>query len=112
MIGLPHVVDVFGEVDGTDPDGNPVRVPSTTPTKVRCRVAPLSSEEAAAIGQAATSTARVIAARWPLGAWSSVVWQGRTWDIVGEPQRHPGASPATTHVSVLIRSRVSEREVP
>lgn len=108
-VSLPHVVLVHGEITQPDVDGNPVRVPGPTAVRVRCRVSPLSAEEASLLGQDVTSTARVIAQRWPAGAWSSVEWAGRIWDIVGEPQRHPGATPATAHVSVLIRSRVSER---
>lgn len=109
MIGAhPHRVQVYAQVQGVDEDSNPVWRPGTTPTVVRCRVAPVSAEEAAVIGQDVTSLMRVIATRWPVGPWSRVEWGGRTWDVVGEPQRHPGATPATAHVSVLLRSRTPE----
>lgn len=102
------VVLVWPEVEATDGDGNPIRKPAAAPVRVRGIVQPVSAEEAEALGQVVTTIYRLTARTLPAGAFARVEWAGRAWDVVGEPQRHVGASPATRNDSVLLRARSPE----
>lgn len=99
-----ETITVYPQERITDDRGNVLWRPSTTPVRVRCRVQPVTTDEPAVAGQATETTYRVIARDAPLGPWARVEWDGRTWDVVGEPQRYSG-SPATRHVDALIRMR-------
>jgi hypothetical protein len=104
---LSYVTDVvlaFPEVESTDEYGNPVRVPGGTSVEVPCRVQPVSAEEAATLGQETSTVYRILSATWPTGAFGMVTWDGRDWDIEGEPRRSRGSA-ATAHVTVLIKAR-------
>lgn len=98
-------VQVWPEVAGVDVDGNPVRVPASIPVTVRCRVQPLTAEEAP--GDPLATQYRLVSRDWPRGAASKVRWDGRDWDVDGEPRRHSG-SETTRHVTVLLRARGPE----
>ncbi|OLT27792.1 hypothetical protein BJF83_17320 [Nocardiopsis sp. CNR-923] len=100
----PEEVDVYPQVDGTDPDGNPVRGPSDTPTKVYARVQPVTSTDVIAAGQQTTTRYRMITRDAPVGAWARVVWDGRDWDVEGEPLWRNGSS-RTRHVTAILRAR-------
>lgn len=99
-----ETITVYPQERTTDDRGNEVWRPSATPVYVRCRVQPVSADELAVAGQATDTTYRVIARDAPLGPWARVEWVGRTWDVVGEPQRYNGST-ATRHVDALIRAR-------
>lgn len=107
LLDGPEQVTVRPEVEDTDADGNPIRRPGTTTVTLSCRVQPIAADEPAVAGQAIATVYRVIAKTWPPGATSTVTWQGRTWDVLGEPLRH-GGSPAVQHVTILIRARAPE----
>lgn len=100
----PDVVQVWPEVAGTDDDGNPVRVPAATPVTLHMLVQPVSAEESAALGQGVTTIYRAIGRTFPGGAFARVAWDGRDWDVLGEPKRY-NASPRTRHVAVLLMAR-------
>lgn len=100
-----ETVLVWPEVAGTDVDGNPTRVPASSPVTVRCRVQPLTSEETP--GDPLATVYRAVSRDWPRGAASRVSWDGREWDVDGEPKRHSG-SETTRHVTVLLRARAPE----
>lgn len=100
----PQTVLAHPEEDFTDDDGNPAKRPAVTAVAVRAFVQPVSAVESAALGQQATTIYRVIATDWPTGAFGSVEWDGRTWDVLGEPQRRTDSA-GTRHASLLIRSR-------
>lgn len=100
---------VWPEVAGTDADGNPVFTPAADPVSVSGRMDPVTADEDATTGQAVITTYRFLSRTFPGGPFARVQWEGRTWDVVGEPQRRRG-SEATRHVVVLLRSR--DPEVP
>ena len=100
----PEEVIVYPQVTVTDPDGNPLRVPSTEPVTVRAWVHPVTSDDALAAGQQTHTQYRLVARDAPLGAWARVRWGGRDWDLVGEPLRY-GGSPRTRHVTAVLRAR-------
>ena len=102
------LVKVYPEVAGTDADGNPARVAGAAARTVRGRVQPVDAAESAAEGQAVVTTYRLICRSFPAGAFARVVWDGRDWDVVGEPQRSRG-SLRTAHVTVLLQARAPER---
>lgn len=73
------------------------------PVEVKCRVQPTSAAASStADGQAAVLQYRAISRTWPAGVTERVVWDGRDWDVDGEPLRHHG-SDTTRHVTVLMR---------
>lgn len=98
---------VYVEVDGTDGDGNPVKLPSTDPTIVRGRVQPVTSTEDGVVGQEVGTVYKLICRDFPAGAYARVEWQSRTWDVDGEPIRRNG-SDSISHVSVMLRARRPE----
>jgi hypothetical protein len=97
-------VQFYRETETVDGDGNPVKVPSTTPVVVSGRIQP-------AIGSVRfpgdASTVRFITRDVPEGSFSRVVFEGRDYDLLGEPQRQRGSS-RTAHVTLLLRPRVPE----
>jgi hypothetical protein len=103
----PHVVQVWLEVDGTDAEGNPARVPASSPVNVRCSVHYLTTQESAEVGQTTTTRARIYARRFPAGAYARVQWDGRTWDVDGEPRRF-GRTEAVVHDEVDLLARVPD----
>lgn len=105
--GGPDRVDLYPEVESTDDDGNPVRIPAGTPSQsIYTRLHPLSSQEAA--DRAVTVTAYWFSTRdFPAGAWARVVARGRDWDVLGEPGR-PAGSTRTSHSRVIIVARSPE----
>lgn len=100
----PDVVQVWPEVAGVDDDGNPMRVPAANPVTLWMRVQPVSAEEAATLGQGTSTIYRATGRDFPGGAFARVAWDGRDWDVLGEPLRYNG-SPRTRHVSVLLKAR-------
>lgn len=95
---------VYPEVLSDDGYGTEIRVPSLSPVKVRGLMQPVSSEEAVALGQSVGTVYRLIARDLPGGAWAKVAWGGRTWDVLGEPQRRR-YSAMSAHDSVLLLAR-------
>lgn len=98
------VVLVYGETDSEDGDGNPTRVPASSPTTVRGRVQPANAEETTQRGFGVGTYYRFIGRTFPDGAWSRVEWDGRDWDVEGEPLWSRG-SEATRHVTVMLKAR-------
>ena len=89
--------------DDVDADLNPTVTVDGPPVSVSARVFTVSAEESAALGFELNTSQRVYARSWPGDARSRVIWRGRTWDTVGEPQRKSNGI-RTGHVSVLIRT--------
>lgn len=98
-------VQVFPQISTTDGYNNTVLVPGTVPMEVECRVQPVAAADV--VGQLVQADYRIVARDFPRGPFSGIHWDGRDWDIVGEPRRHRG-SPATRHVTVFIKSRSPE----
>lgn len=100
----PDEVDIYPQVETTDDRGNVIHVPAAEPVTVRCRVQPVSSADVAVAGEQVTTVYRLITRDAPLGPWARVEWNGREWDLAGEPLRSNG-SPTTRHVTALLRAR-------
>lgn len=100
-------VQLYPAVAGTDGAGNPMRRPGPTPVTVRAVLQPVSADVQPGTDQVAGATYRLLARHLPAGAWSHLVWAGRTWDLLGEPERRTDSG-MTTHVTVLIRARTAE----
>ena len=103
----PHVVQVYLEVDGTDSEGNPVRVPAGSPIDLPCAVHYITTEESAELGETTVTRARIFVRHFPAGAYAWVDWDGRRWDVQGEPKRF-GRSPAIRHDEVDLLARAPE----
>lgn len=106
LLNGPEALKVHVEVWGWDDLGNPVLLPTGTPVIVRGQVQPVSAEEATHLGQVATTIYRFIGRSFPAGPWSRVEWDGRDWDVHGEPTRSQG-SPHTTNVVAYLVARES-----
>ncbi len=109
LLDGPHVVQVYVEVDDVDDDQNPVRVPGDEPVACRGRMQPAGAEESAAVGVELTTLYRFITRSFPAGASGRVSFDGRDWDVVGEPMRRRDSA-TTSHDTVLLRAR--DQEVP
>lgn len=82
------VVTVYPQVLGTDPYGNPQWKPSATGVEVPAMVWPLSTEELAVLGQQVGEVRRMRPKRGapcPAGPWAQVEFDGRLWEVVGQP---------------------------
>ena len=103
-----ETVEVFPERAGTDEYGNTVVVPgdpaTDIPVLVAARVQPSTAEEDAALGLALSTSYRVVSRDFPGGAPAVLRWDGRLWDVIGEPKRRNG-SPQTRHVTTFIQAR-------
>lgn len=103
-----EVVDVFPEKTGTDEYGNTLLVPgdpeTDMPVPLAARVQPSTAEENAALGLALSTSYRVVSRDFPGGALAVLRWDGRLWDVIGEPKRYNG-SPQTRHVTTFIKAR-------
>lgn len=99
----PQSLQVYPEVVETDAYGNPMRVPGPTPVVVPGRVQPSTADENSLLGQTAFAVVRFIGRTFPGGPWAKVVYDGREWDVVGEPRRHNGIPPG--HVTVYLKAR-------
>lgn len=98
---------VYPMVKILDPDGNEVWQPAEEPVTVRASLQPVTSADALVSGQQVDTVYRVRPVRGtdiPFGAWDRVEWDGRTWDVMGDPTRR-NASPRTRRTVFHIRTR-------
>jgi len=109
LLDTGQVVTLFPDVDGVDGDGNAVRRPGSASQEVVGRWQYLLSTEDTSDGQAVTSQATFLCRSFPAGFAGRVTYDGRDWDVLGEPTKS-GLSPLTTHWTVRLRAR-SPREV-
>ena len=107
------VIKVFPQVLGTDPDGGPQWKPSEVGVDVPVMAWPVSTDELAGNGQRSGETYRVRPKRgvpFPAGPWALVEWQGRTWDVDGEPAEHRRGR-GTRRTTVTIQTQNPRPEV-
>lgn len=111
-MGPRVILEFFPEVDGTDADGTPIRKPGDFPVRVAGFIAPFGKAfedtENTTTGQDITTRYRFWAKRIPPGAFSHVRYDGRDWDVVGEPKRYRGVQQILTHDVIQIRARSPE----
>ncbi len=103
---LPHTVLVFPEVESDDGYDTPTRVPALVPVSVRGWMQPVSAAERQALGQQSATVYRLFAVSIPGGPWARVEWDGRDWDMLGEPLAHDGGGIiALDHMTVTLAAR-------
>lgn len=105
----PDLITIYLSIWAADGDGNYAWRTGTVGVTARARVQPVSSTELAVNGQQVATVARVIARNVPAGPWDRIDYDGRTWDLLGEPERRRD-SPTTTHVTALIHARGVRRD--
>ncbi|WP_461024676.1 hypothetical protein [Thalassiella azotivora] len=95
-------------VAGRDRYNAPTYTPGT-PVEVRGVVQPVQADELQALGAAQTETVYRFIGRgpWPGGVHSTVTWDGREWDQLGEAKVY-STGRRTGHIDVLLRARTSE----
>jgi hypothetical protein len=94
------------ETTADDSYGTPTLVPGGSPVSVAgCWVYPISSEEAQALGELVNTVYAVLAADLPGGAFSSVEWDGRFWEPLGEPLRYRSGFTGTVVMTVYMKAR-------
>lgn len=103
---LPHRVRPVTAVDQLDDYGNPVRVPGPPGAEVPAYVQPVDTSEDVTDGQVRVTRLKVFVGPdvADLDAWSHLLWDGREWELVGDPARHD--TPAGEHHRVLTVRRV------
>lgn len=103
-------VVLIPEIQSTDDLDNPVRVPDPDEdhwVTLHGRVQPSSSTEDVRDGQRVGTFYTFLCREFPAGAFARCVWNGRTWDVDGEPMRHNG-SDTTRHATITFRARTAE----
>lgn len=101
------VILLYPETQTTDGDGNPVRLPGSRPVRVEGRVQALNPRQFAAADEQQVTIRRFLCRKFPAGRWAKVTWDGRSWDVWGEPVRR-GSTPQVAHAEVLLRARDPE----
>lgn len=108
---------VYPEVEVTDEDGNVSRQASPTGVPVQAMVWQYEGEvdtlQPLVVGQQVATIYRVRPVRSadvPVGPWSRVEWDGREWDVDGEPNPHRRGV-GTRRLTFSMRAR-SPGEVP
>jgi hypothetical protein len=94
------------ETVGDDSYGTPTYVSGGMAVAVSgCWVYPISSDEAQALGEQLNTVYAVLAADLPGGAFSSVEWDGRSWEPLGEPLRYRSGFTGTQVMTVYMKAR-------
>lgn len=104
LLDGPDVVELYPDVEDTDRDGNVVRRASDTALPLRGRWEYDTASEASDAGQAVTTLAVLRCRVFPSGFAGRVEFDGRVWDVVGEPTFH-GRGSFVSHVKVQLRAR-------
>lgn len=82
------IVTVYPQVLGADEYGNPQWKPSETGVEVPAMVWPLSTDEPGVNGQQVGEVCRMRPKRGapcPAGPWAQVEYDGRRWEVDGQP---------------------------
>jgi hypothetical protein len=110
LLDSGQTVLAYPDEIGVDDDDNPgQRRPGTESIAVVGRWQYAVPVEDTSEGQRVITRATFIARTWPTGFAGRVEYDGRDWDVIGEPTRS-GLSPATRHTTVRLRAR-SAREI-
>lgn len=107
--GGNELVVIFPMVETTDEDENTVWRASDDGVPVTGSVQPIGNDkpDEGATSQVVDTVYRFRPNRGetvPIGAWARIEWDGREWDVVGDPGRHNG-SDATAHHTYRIKAR-------
>ncbi len=94
-------LEVFVEVEKVTGRGNTIRVPADTPVNVFGMVHPVSTDEATALGQSVDTVRSFTGRSFPGGPWASVRYDGRDWEVHGEPVPYRRGR-STRHVAVTL----------
>lgn len=99
------IVEVYPEVTVINDRGTPVKMPATTPVRVRATVTEDRSSSAELPGQVEVKVVKFTARSAPVGSWAKVMYRGEEWDVAIPPHFSVGPSRATDHVEFTLRSR-------
>jgi hypothetical protein len=98
-----ETITVFPEERTTDSHGNPIWRPSSTGIEVHgVTITPRASRDRRTGELRPGRQYHLLARDAPLGPWSLVEWNGLSLAVVDGPLRYT-ASPATRHVSAILR---------
>lgn len=95
---------VYPDTPQTDWRGNQVTRPSTSGTKVKCRMQPVRTRVEERQERVRRRWTMITTLDAPIGPWSAVEWDGRTLDVVHQPARF-NESLATAHVAATLQER-------
>lgn len=98
-------LEIYPEVLVTNRRGDPIKVPSETPVKVRVSMARDRNAAAELPGQVDVKIIKCMARTAPVGTWARIVYNGEEWDLAAPPHYGVGVSKQTRSVSFTIRSR-------
>lgn len=101
--GLVTVL-LYPDVEALDGDGNSVRRPGGVAVESVGRWQYLLAAEDSSAGQELTTRADYFTRTFPAGFAGRVTYDGRDWDVQGEPSRS-GLSAATSHWKVRLLAR-------
>lgn len=104
LLDTGQVVTLYPDVEAADGDGNAVRRPGTVSVECVGRWQYLVPSEDTSDGQQVRTTATFLTRSFPAGFAGRVTFDGRDWDVIGEPTRS-GLSPLTTHWTVRLSAR-------
>lgn len=111
LLDSGQVVEVYADVIGTDGDGNPgQRRPGSVAALIVGRWQYLQSAEDVSDGQQVITRADFLCRSFPAGFAGRVTYDGRDWDVLGEPTTS-GLSALTRHTKVRLQAR-SDRPIP
>ena len=100
-----HTVTLYPDVVATDGDGNPgQRRPGTVSQPISGRWEYVSATEDTTDGQEVNTRADFRCRSFPAGFAGRVTYDGRDWDVLGEPTVS-GLSPLTRHLKVRLVAR-------
>lgn len=107
---FPHTVIVHLATWSTDPDGNPVRVPTSSEFPVAAYVQPApgttNREDPAEAQNATAEFVAYLDGDCPeLDAYAAIQWDGRTFELRGEPQKFTDPDGAVTYYRARIWRR-------
>jgi hypothetical protein len=104
LLDSGQIIDLYPDEWARDDDGNRVRVPGSTALPIVGRWQYLVPTEDNSDGQIVGTTATFLCRRFPSGFAGRASYDGRDWDVVGDPIRS-GLTAATRHVKVRLRAR-------
>lgn len=104
-----HTVILYPEKEITDDLNNKRRVPDiVNGVTLYGRVSSPQSSENNAVGNQTVRSQKVFRTRTFIGgAFAAALFDGRMWDVIGEPDEHDG-SDVTRHYTVILQARTAK----
>jgi hypothetical protein len=96
----PHVARIYLQETTTDSYDNVIHRPSSTFVEVACLITPMSSRRDREDSRV-DNTYKLIARDAPLGVWSRVVWNDRSFSV--DEVKLFDVSSGTRHIEAVLR---------